>query len=131
MQTVLFLCHEAGLHQIDLLNGSANRVTEREYWAKKLIARLFREHLKIKRDSNGQKLNEATMIEFGTIPKMKTERFGGQPGRPVFPVWVLTGFACYSASKSRLTHAIFRKCTYTCCACCSLKSYSPRSFPLR
>ena len=29
------LCHEAGLYQIDLLNGSANRVTEREYWAKK------------------------------------------------------------------------------------------------
>ena len=29
------LCHEAGLYQIDLLNGSANRVTECEYWAKK------------------------------------------------------------------------------------------------
>ena len=29
------LCHKAGLYQIDLLNGSANRVTEREYWAKK------------------------------------------------------------------------------------------------
>ena len=29
------LCHEAGLYQIDLLNGSANRVTEREYWARK------------------------------------------------------------------------------------------------
>lgn len=32
---VMELCHEAGLYQIDLLNGSANRVTEREYWAKK------------------------------------------------------------------------------------------------
>ena len=59
----------------------------------------------------------------GTIPKMKTERFGGQPERPVFPVWVLTGFACYSARKSRSTHAVFRKCSYTCCAC-----YSP--FPM-
>ena len=32
---VMELCHGAGLYQIDLLNGSANRVTEREYWAKK------------------------------------------------------------------------------------------------
>ncbi len=30
---VMELCHEVGLYQIDLLNGSANRVTEREYWA--------------------------------------------------------------------------------------------------
>ena len=29
------MCHDAGLYQIDLLNGSKNRVTEREYWAKK------------------------------------------------------------------------------------------------
>ena len=36
------------------------------------------------------------------------------------PVWVLTGFACYSARKSRSCHAGFRKCTYTCCACYSL-----------
>ncbi len=32
---VMELCHEVGLYQIDLLNGSANRVTEREYWARK------------------------------------------------------------------------------------------------
>ena len=32
---VMELCHNAGLYQIDLLNGSANRVTEREYWARK------------------------------------------------------------------------------------------------
>ena len=32
---VMEMCHAAGLHQIDLLNGSRNRVTEREYWAKK------------------------------------------------------------------------------------------------
>ena len=36
---------------------------------------------------------------------------------------VLTGFACYSARKSRSYHAGFRKCSYTCCAC-----YSP--FPM-
>ena len=35
------------------------------------------------------------------------------------PVWVLTGFACYSARKSRSYHAGFRKCTCTCCACYS------------
>ena len=29
------MCHDAGLYQIDLLNGSKNRITEREYWAKK------------------------------------------------------------------------------------------------
>lgn len=29
------MCHAAGLYQIDLLNGSKTRVTEREYWAKK------------------------------------------------------------------------------------------------
>ena len=32
---VMELCHNAGLYQIDLLNGSANRITEREYWARK------------------------------------------------------------------------------------------------
>ncbi len=29
------MCHDAGLYQIDLLNGSRTRITEREYWAKK------------------------------------------------------------------------------------------------
>ena len=32
---VMEMCHKAGLHQIDLLNGSKVRVTEREYWARK------------------------------------------------------------------------------------------------
>ena len=32
---VMEMCHAAGLYQIDLLNGSKTRVTEREYWAKK------------------------------------------------------------------------------------------------
>ena len=26
------MCHREGLYQIDLLNGSKNRVTDREYW---------------------------------------------------------------------------------------------------
>ncbi len=29
------MCHRENLYQIDLLHGSANRMTEREYWAKK------------------------------------------------------------------------------------------------
>ncbi|ANU41544.1 relaxase [Flavonifractor plautii] len=32
---VMAMCHREGLYQIDLLNGSKNRVTEREYWAQK------------------------------------------------------------------------------------------------
>lgn len=32
---VMEMCHNAGLYQIDLLNGSKTRVTEREYWARK------------------------------------------------------------------------------------------------
>ena len=55
----------------------------------------------------------------GRSQNTKTERFGGQPERSVFSVWVLTGFACCTARKSRSTHAVFRKCSYTCCACSS------------
>lgn len=29
------MCHRENLYQIDLLHGSKNRVTEREYWAKR------------------------------------------------------------------------------------------------
>ena len=29
---VMEMCHDVGLYQIDLLNGSKPRVTEREYW---------------------------------------------------------------------------------------------------
>ena len=32
---VMEMCHREGLYQINLLNGSKNRVTEREYWAQK------------------------------------------------------------------------------------------------
>ena len=32
---VMEMCHREGLYQIDLLNSSQNRVTEREYWAQK------------------------------------------------------------------------------------------------
>ena len=32
---VMEMCHRENLYQIDLLNGSRNRITEREYWAKR------------------------------------------------------------------------------------------------
>jgi len=32
---VMELCHREGLYQIDLLNGSKERITEREYWAQR------------------------------------------------------------------------------------------------
>ena len=32
---VMNMCQREGLHQVDLLNGSKERVTEREYWAKR------------------------------------------------------------------------------------------------
>ena len=32
---IMEMCHRENLYQIDLLNGSKNRVTEREYWAKR------------------------------------------------------------------------------------------------
>ncbi len=32
---VMEMCHREGLYQIDLLNGSKEKVTEREYWARK------------------------------------------------------------------------------------------------
>nr|WP_147357293.1 hypothetical protein [Butyricicoccus sp. AF15-40] len=38
---------------------------------------------------------------FGLSQNTKTERFGGQPERSVFPVWVLTGFACYDISRAK------------------------------
>lgn len=42
---VMELCEKAGLYQIDLLNGSAERVREREYWAQRRgQARLDREN---------------------------------------------------------------------------------------
>ena len=32
---VMELCHRENLYQIDLLHGSKNRITEREYWAQR------------------------------------------------------------------------------------------------
>ena len=40
------------------------------------------------------------------------------------------GFACYSARKSRMSHAVFRKCSYTCCACSSSIITLTRTFVL-
>ena len=32
---VMEMCHRENLYQIDLLHGSKNRITEREYWAQR------------------------------------------------------------------------------------------------
>ncbi len=32
---VMEMCQDAGLYQLDLLDGSKNHVTEREYWTQK------------------------------------------------------------------------------------------------
>ena len=45
------------------------------------------------------------------------------------PVWVLTGFACYSARKSRSYHAGFRKCSTLLCLLFSVSHVSKRHFP--
>lgn len=63
---VMEMCHREGLYQIDLLNGGREKVTEREYWAKK----------------RGQKkLDEqnASMVAGGIAPrktKFETEKDG-------------------------------------------------------
>ena len=35
LRIAMEMCHSEGLYQIDLLNGSKERITEREYWAQK------------------------------------------------------------------------------------------------
>ena len=42
---VMEMCHHHGLHQIDLLNGSKNRVTEKEYWLQRREQRKLDEQL--------------------------------------------------------------------------------------
>ena len=49
---VMEMCHHHGLHQIDLLNGSKNRVTEKEYWLQR------REQRKLDEQSSAQKAND-------------------------------------------------------------------------
>ena len=49
---VMELCHHHGLHQIDLLNGSKNRVTEKEYWVQR------REQRKLDEQSSAQEEND-------------------------------------------------------------------------
>ncbi len=70
---VMEMCHREGLYQIDLLNGSKNRVTDREYWAqKKGQAALDRQN--------------APMIAGGITPRQtKLETNKRSCGRPYAP----------------------------------------------
>lgn len=52
---VMEMCHREQLYQIDLLNGSANRITEREYWAQKK-GQLAQDHDNEKRLAAGEPL---------------------------------------------------------------------------
>ena len=59
------LCEGAGLYQIDLLNGSKERVSEAEYWARR------RGQLKLDRENaaltaDGQQPKQKTAYEIGT-----------------------------------------------------------------
>ena len=67
---VMEMCHREGLYQIDLLNGSRNKVTEREYWAKrKGQAKLDKEN--------------AVLLAEGIAPRQtKFETDKGVCGRP-------------------------------------------------
>ena len=49
---VMELCHHHGLHQIDLLNGSKNRITEKEYWLQR------REQRKLDEQSSAQETDD-------------------------------------------------------------------------
>ena len=76
--------HREGLYQIDLLNGSKNRVTDREYWAQK------------KGQAALDKQN-APMIAGGITPGRpslkRTRRSCGRPyGKPLPPPPALTSF---------------------------------------
>ena len=81
---VMEMCHREGLYQIDLLNGSKNRVTDREYWAQK------------KGQAALDKQN-APMIADSITPrqtKFETNRRScGRPyGKPLPPPPALTSF---------------------------------------
>ena len=51
------LCQGAGLYQIDLLNGTGERITEREYWAQRRGQRRF-DHANQKAATSGQPIRQ-------------------------------------------------------------------------
>ena len=51
------LCQEAGLYQIDLLNGTGERITEKEYWAQRRGQRRL-DHAKQKAAASGQPIRQ-------------------------------------------------------------------------
>ena len=65
---VMEMCHREGLYQIDLLNGSKERITEREYWAaKKGQLALETDKAKLRRTIR-QALSQATSFdEFSSL----------------------------------------------------------------
>ena len=51
------LCQEAGLYQIDLLNGTGERITEKEYWAQRRGQRRL-DHANQKEAASGQPIRQ-------------------------------------------------------------------------
>ena len=51
------LCQEAGLYQIDLLNGTGERITEKEYWAQRRGQRRL-DHANQKAAASGQPIRQ-------------------------------------------------------------------------
>lgn len=85
---VMEMCHREGLYQIDLLNGGKEKVTEREYWAKK---------------RGQQKLDEknAPMVAGGITPrKTKFETVKDELRRSIRTA--LSGAASFEEFSTRL-----------------------------
>ena len=72
---VMEMCHREGLYQIDLLNGSKNRVTDREYWA--------------------QKKGQAALDKQNAPMIADTASTGGRGGWYMSAVTTMRGTACY------------------------------------
>ena len=57
---VMELCQNAGLYQIDLLKGSGDRITEREYWAQRRGQRRL-DYANAKDTASGLPIRKANM----------------------------------------------------------------------
>ena len=67
---VMEMCQREGLYQIDLLNGSKNRITEREYWAQKQGQKKLDEE-NAERIANGEEPKQ-TKFETDKQPRMES-----------------------------------------------------------
>ena len=71
---VMEMCHRENLYQIDLLHGSKNRVTEREYWAQKK-GQLALDKENAAREATGQPTKQE--VQRSRLTEMVDETFEG------------------------------------------------------